>query len=71
MTMSEYDPAKPFRLYLAPSAGVSEGQRGGLIHCTAHATLAIAMQAIRNIEPGYSASYITYGPDPAKTVWAA
>lgn len=64
--MTDYDPAKPFRLYTAPSAGVSEGQRGGLIHCTAHATL----EAIRHLEPGYSLSYITCGP-VGKIVWHA
>ena len=68
--MRDYDPAKPFRLYSAPSAGVSEGQRGGLIYCTAHATLDEAKDAIRHLEPGYSLSYITCGP-VGKIVWPA
>jgi len=68
--MSDYDAAKPFRLYSVPSAGVSEGNRGGLIHCTAFATLDEAKEAIRNLEPGYSLSCITHGPG-AEIVWPA
>jgi hypothetical protein len=60
--MSEDDPAKPFRLYSTPSSGVSAGQRAAPIHCTAHATLAEAKEAIRNLKPGYSVSCIVYGP---------
>jgi hypothetical protein len=66
--MSEYDQARPFRLYSNPSSGVSAGQRGALIHCTAHATLAEAKEAIRNLKPGYSVSCIVYGPDE-EVVW--
>jgi hypothetical protein len=68
--MSKYDPAKPFRLYAVPSSGVSEGHRAGLIHCTTHATLEEVKGAIRNLEPGYSLSHITYGP-AEKIVWPA
>ncbi len=68
--MSTYDPARPFRLYSTPSIGVSEGNRAGSIHCTAHAILDEAKDAIRNLEPGYSLSHITYGP-AGKIVWPA
>jgi hypothetical protein len=69
--MDGYDPAKPFRLYSAPSPGVSEGNRGGSLHCASYETLDEAKRATRNLEPGYSLSCITYGPGSGEVVWPA
>jgi hypothetical protein len=69
--MNKYDPAKPFCLCSTPSAGVSQGQRGGMIHYNWYATLKDAIRAIRDLESGYSASHITYGSDLGKVVWPA
>ena len=69
--MSQYDPERPFRLYSTPSAGVSEGNRGSAIHCTSHPSLDEAKRGISNLEPGYSLSCVTFGPDPAAIVWPA
>jgi hypothetical protein len=59
--MDNYDPEKPFHLYSTPLAGVSDGNRGGQIRRTSHASLDEAKHAIRALEQGYSASHITYG----------
>jgi hypothetical protein len=68
--MDNYDPEKPFHLYSAPSAGVSDGNRGGEIRRTSYASLDEAKHAIRDLKQGYSASHITYGPTET-VVWPA
>jgi hypothetical protein len=66
--VDNFDPTKPYHLHSAPSAGMSEGNRGGELHRTSHATLEEAKQDIRHLAQGYTFICITYGPTE-KVVW--